>query len=386
MQKAREEGNEQAYAEERSRFNYLTQEINKLKQNQQSNTKDNSNDIENQIKDLEEKLKACAERMQKAKEEGNEQAYAEEKSRYNYLTQEINNLKGKNQQQKASSEGNNSGNNESENKDEGKDNEKKDDQDLDPNKNDEEKDNEKTEEEKKEERKQKIKKAAIGALGGAIGFGLSFVLQPGTAGTVISVGRLVYSAAKKGLKVYTEKHKDDENNKIIKMVGKVKEFTKEQAEKHPKITSAISKVNNFLKKPETQVFLNGMAAGYTIGKLSQLVYKMHEASAIEKNIPDNTEVENNSEVGKTQPEFMDKVPDIDTQPDIPTPDPVSLITSAGKNAMFDKINVVDGKTWVHFTQGNGAGYAWFPAEDVLNALDLSDISELTGEVSGGMHL
>ena len=414
-QKAREEGNEQAYAEERSRFNYLTQEINNLKQNQQSDTKDNSNDVENQIKDLEEKLKACAERMQKAKEEGNEQAYAEEKSRYNYLTQEINNLKGKNQQQKASSEDNNSGNNESENKDEGKDNEKKDDQDLDPNKNDEEKDNEKTEEEKKEERKQKIKKAAIGALGGAIGFGLSFVLQPGTAGTVISVGRLVYSAAKKGLKVYTEKHKDDENNKIIKMVGKVKEFTKEQAEKHPKITSAISKVNNFLKKPETQVFLNGMAAGYTIGKLSQLVYKMHEASAIEKNIPDNTEVENNSEVGKTQPEFMDKVPDIDTQPDIPTPDPVpeptfdptkpvdlsslgegyvssyssdpvSLITSAGKNAMFDKINVVDGKTWVHFTQGNGAGYAWFPAEDVLNALDLSDISELTGEVSGGMHL
>ena len=413
MQKAREEGNEQAYAEERSRFNYLTQEINKLKQNQQSNKKDNSNDIENQIKDLEEKLKACAERMQKAKEEGNEQAYAEEKSRYNYLTQEINNLKEKNQQQKASSEGNNSGNNESENKDEGKDNEKKDDQDLDPNKNDEEKDNEKTEEEKKEERKQKIKKAAIGALGGAIGFGLSFVLQPGTAGTVISVGRLVYSAAKKGLKVYTEKHKDDENNKIIKMVGKVKEFTKEQAEKHPKITSAISKVNNFLKKPETQVFLNGMAAGYTIGKISQAVYKMHEASAMEKKVPTNPEVD------KTEPEMMKDVPDIDGTPapnPTPTPvvtdptptfdptkpvdlsslgegyvssyssDPVSLITSAGKNAMFDKINVVDGKTWVHFTQGNGAGYAWFPAEDVLNALDLSDISELTGEVSGGMHL
>ena len=413
MQKAREEGNEQAYAEERSRYNYLTQEINNLKQNQQSDTNDNSNDVENQIKDLEEKLKACAERMQKAREEGNEQAYAEERSRFNYLTQEINNLKGKNQQQKASSEGNNSGNNESENKDEGKDNEKKDDQDLDPNKNDEEKDNEKTEEEKKEERKQKIKKAAIGALGGAIGFGLSFVLQPGTAGTVISVGRLVYSAAKKGLKVYTEKHKDDENNKIIKMVGKVKEFTKEQAEKHPKITSAISKVNNFLKKPETQVFLNGMAAGYTIGKISQAVYKMHEASAMEKKVPTNPEVD------KTEPEMMRDVPDIDGTPapnPTPTPvvtdptptfdptkpvdlsslgegyvssyssDPVSLITSAGKNAMFDKINVVDGKTWVHFTQGNGAGYAWFPADEVLNALDLSDISELTGEVSGGMHL
>ena len=284
---------------------------------------------------------------------------------------------------------------------------------LDENDKDEEKDNEKTEEEKKEERKQKIKKAAIGALGGAIGFGLSFALQPGTAGTVISVGRLVYSTAKKGLKVYTEKHKDDENNKIIKMVGKVKEFTKEQAEKHPKITSAISKVNNFLKKPETQVFLNGMAAGYTIGKISQAVYKMHEASAMEKKVPTNPEVD------KTEPEMMKDVPDIDGTPapnPTPTPvvtdptptfdptkpvdlsslgegyvssyssDPVSLITSAGKNAMFDKINVVDGKTWVHFTQGNGAGYAWFPADEVLNALDLSDISELTGEVSGGMHL
>ena len=414
MQKAREEGNEQAYAEERSRYNYLTQEINNLKQNQQSDTKNNSNNVENQIKDLEEKLKACAERMQKAREEGNEQAYAEERSRYNYLTQEINNLKGQNQQQKPSSDGNDSGNNESENKD--KDNDKTDNQDKAPEEDspeNEEKDNEKTEEEKKKERKQKIKKAAIGALGGAIGFGLSFVLQPGTAGTVISVGRLVYSAAKKGLKVYTEKHKDDENNKIIKMVGKVKEFTKEQAEKHPKITSAISKVNNFLKKPETQVFLNGMAAGYTIGKLSQLVYKMHEASAMEKKVPTNPEVD------KTEPEMMKDVPDIDGTPapnPTPTPvvtdptptfdptkpvdlsslgegyvssyssDPVSLITSAGKNAMFDKINVVDGKTWVHFTQGNGAGYAWFPADEVLNALDLSDISELTGEVSGGMHL
>lgn len=407
--------------------------------NTQTDTNDNSNDVESQIKDLEEKLKACAERMKKAREEGNEQAFIEEKSRYNYLTEEINKLKGQNQQQKPTTgsgndsgnssnsdenNGDNSGDNNSsddssddnesnnENKEEN-DNDKTDDQDIDQEKNDEENDNEKTEEEKKEERKQKIKKAAIGALGGTIGFGLSFVLQPGTAGTVISVGRLVYSTAKKGLKVYTEKHKDDENNKIIKMVGKVKEFTKEQAEKHPKITSAVVKVNNFLKKPETQIFLNGMAAGYTIGKISQLVYKMHEASAIEKNIPDNTEVENNSEVVKTQPEFTDKVPDVDTQPDIPTPDstptfdptkpvdlsslgegyvssyssdPVSLITSAGKNAMFDKINVVDGKTWVHFTQGNGAGYAWFPADEVLKALDLSDISELTGEVSGGMHL
>lgn len=414
--------------------------------NTQTDTKDNSNDVENQIKDLEGKLKACAERMQKAREEGNEQTYAEEKSRYNYLTQEINKLKSNQQQRPTAGSGNdfgNSSNSDENNSDNSDDNNSSDDSsddnesnnendeendkdmdeeelNLDENDKDEEKDNEKAEEEKKEERKQKIKKAAIGALGGAIGFGLSFVLQPGTAGTVISVGRLVYSTAKKGLKVYTEKHKDDENNKIIKMVGKVKEFTKEQAEKHPKITSAISKVNNFLKKPETQVFLNGMAAGYTIGKISQAVYKMHEASAMEKNkqieksdigdknlddknIGDTTE--NKIETNYERPEPpVDPEIKIDTKPTFdPTKpvdlsslgegyvssyssDPVSLITSAGKNAMFDKINVVDGKTWVHFTQGNGAGYAWFPADEVLNALDLSDISELTGEVSGGMHL
>ena len=414
--------------------------------NTQTDTKDNSNDVENQIKDLEGKLKACAERMQKAREEGNEQAYAEEKSRYNYLTQEINKLKSNQQQRPTAGSGNdfgNSSNSDENNSDNSDDNNSSDDSsddnesnnendeendkdmdeeelNLDENDKDEEKDNEKTEEEKKEERKQKIKKAAIGALGGAIGFGLSFALQPGTVGTVISVGRLVYSTAKKGLKVYTEKHKDDENNKIIKMVGKVKEFTKEQAEKHPKITSAISKVNNFLKKPETQVFLNGMAAGYTIGKISQAVYKMHEASAMEKNkqieksdigdknlddknIGDTTE--NKIETNYERPEPpVDPEIKIDTKPTFdPTKpvdlsslgegyvssyssDPVSLITSAGKNAMFDKINVVDGKTWVHFTQENGAGYAWFPADEVLNALDLSDISELTGEVSGGMHL
>lgn len=78
--------------------------------NTQTDTKDNSNDVENQIKDLEGKLKACAERMQKAREEGNEQAYAEEKSRYNYLTQEINKLKSNQQQRPTAGSGNDFGN------------------------------------------------------------------------------------------------------------------------------------------------------------------------------------------------------------------------------------------------------------------------------------
>lgn len=478
MQKAKEEGNEQAFIEERSRYNYLTEEINKLKQ--QFDTKNNSNSIEN----LDKALKECSERMQKAREEGNEHKYAEERSEFSHLTEEINKLKSKSKEnsfsnkpkfleerikeleeklkenakvledafkkgdkvaekrarierkdlfdklmnlkkqqsnEKSVNNSNGSSENNSENNNPEKDNDKTDDKGIDPDKNDEEKTDEKTEEEKKEERKQKIKKAAIGAVGGVIGFGLSFALQPGTAGTVISVGRLVYSTAKKGLKVYTEKHKDDENNKIIKMVGKVKEFTKEQAEKHPKITSSVVKVNNFLKKPETQVFLNGMAAGYTIGKISQAVYKMHEASATEKNVSteksdigDDKNIRDNPSKKVTtgdnfkgdsvhnQPHTeitkVDTTPTFDPSKPIDlssikngyvssySSDPVSLMTSAGKGAFFDKVNVVNGKTWVHFTQANGAGYAWFPAEDVMDALNISDISELTSEVSGGMHL
>ena len=400
--------------------------------------------LEDQIEELERKLNENARRLEDAFRKNDKEAEKIARKERKELLEELMNLKkqksgnmnhtssgsengssrdennsgngsdstdSNNDSNNGNSDGDSSGDSNSDENDNNNENDNDNENDLDP----EEPDNEITDEEKKQKRKQKIKKAALGSFGGALGFGLSFVFQPGTAGMVISVGRLVYSAAKKGLKVYTEKHKDDENNKIIKMVGKVKEFTKEQAKKHTKITSAVSKVNDFLKKPETQVFLNGMAAGYTIGKISQAIYKMHEAAAVEKNIPDNPGVEDNSQVVKTNPEMMDNVPDIDTQPDIPTPDPVpeptfdptkpvdlsslgegyvssyssdpvSLITSAGKNAMFDKINVVDGKTWVHFTQGNGAGYAWFPADEVLNALDLSDVSELTGEVSGGMHL
>ena len=373
-------------------------------------TNEKIDSIEKQIIELEEKLKENAKVLEDAFKKGDKVAEKRARVERKDLFDKLMNLKKQQPNEKIVNNSNGSSENNSE-------------------KNNPEKNDEKTDEEKKEERRKKIKNAAFFALGGVIGIKLSFVLQPGTAGMVISVGRLVYSAAKKvskSLKIYTEKHKDDELNPIVKKVGELNDKAIEGIEKGkkqinelltsiPVINSFVHNVNNLLKKPETQIFLDGMAAGYTIGKLSQLACKMLEPSAIEKNIPDNTEVENNSEVGKTQPEFMDKVPDVDTQPDISTSDPVpeptfdptkpvdlsslgegyvssyssdpvSLITSAGKNAMFDKINVVDGKTWVHFTQGNGAGYAWFPAEDVMDALNISDISELTGKVSGGIHL
>lgn len=409
---------------------------------QKSDTKDNSNDVENKISNLESDLKKAAQRIQEAKLNKNDKLYVQARAEFSSLVKEISKLKNQNNLQKSTAREFsdfstlfNLNDDNSTNYSSGKSNDnpitsdddieedvEELDLDIDKNKNDkEEKDDEKTEEEKKEERKQKIKKAAFGALGGVIGFGLSFAFQPGTAGTAISIGRLVYSTTKKGLKVYTEKHKDDKNNKVIKIVGRVKKLTKEQTEKHPKITSSVVKVNNFLKKPETQVFLNGMAVGYTIGKISQAVYKMHEASATEKNVPteksdigdDKNIRDNPSKKVTTGDNFKGdsvhnqlhtEITKVDTTPTFDpskpvdlssikngyvssySSDPVSLMTSAGKGAFFDKVNVVDGKTWVHFTQANGAGYAWFPAEDVMDALNISDISELTSKVSGGMHL
>ena len=419
---------------------------------QKSDTKDNSNDVENKISNLESDLKKAAQRIQEAKLNKNDKLYVQARAEFSSLVKEISKLKSKNNLQKSTahefsdfsalfnlngdnltnySSGNSNDNPITSNDDIEEDVEELD-LDIDKNKNDkEEKDDEKTEEEKKEERKQKIKKAVngalVGALGGAVGFGLSFVLQPGTAGMVISVGRLVYSTSKKvskSLKIYSEKHKDDKINPIVKKVWELNDKAIEGIEKGkkqinelltsiPVINSFVHNVNNLLKKPETQIFLNGISAVYTIGKISQWVYKMHEAAATEK--PGITDEKGDGKKPNINP---DDKPEIDPDIDKPTPtppspvpehtfdptkpvdlssikngyvssyssDPVSLMTSAGKGAFFDKVNVVDGKTWVHFTQANGAGYAWFPAEDVMKALNISDISELTNEVSGGMHL
>lgn len=430
---------------------------------QKSDTKGNSNDVENKISNLEDDLKNAAQRIQEAKLNKNDKLYVQARAEFSSLVKEISKLKNQNNLQKSTVHefidfstlfnlnGDNltnySSGNSNDNPITSDDNTEEDVEKLDlgidknkKEKNDkEEKEDEKTEEEKQEERKQKIKKtvngALVGALGGAIGFGLSFVFKPGTAGMVISVGRLAYYTSKKvskSLKIYTEKHKDDELHPIVKIAGKLnvkaiegiekgKEQINELLTSIPVINSFVYNVNNVLKKPETQVFLNGMAVGYTIGKISQAVYKKYEASATEKNVPteksdigdDKNIRENPSKKVTTSDNFKGdsvhnqphtEVTKIDTatkfDPSKPvdlssikngyvssySSDPVSLMTSAGKGAFFDKVNVVDGKTWVHFTQANGAGYAWFPAEDVMDALNISDISELTGKVSGGMHL
>ena len=92
MKVARQEGNYQAYAEENSRYTYLVEEIDKLK-NPKKEQEAPVNDNADKISDLERRLRECAKRMSDARRDGNMQAYAEENSRYTYLVEEIDKLK-----------------------------------------------------------------------------------------------------------------------------------------------------------------------------------------------------------------------------------------------------------------------------------------------------
>ena len=105
MADARRDGNMQAYAEENSRYTYLVEEIDKLK-NPKKEQEAPVNDNAEKVSNLERRLKECAKRMADARRDGNMQAYAEENSRYTYLVEEIDKLKNPEKEKDEPSKGN----------------------------------------------------------------------------------------------------------------------------------------------------------------------------------------------------------------------------------------------------------------------------------------
>lgn len=126
---------------------------------------------------------------------------------------------------------------------------------------------------KKRGRKQKIKKAALGALGAGTGVALSFATQHNAAGVIISVARLGYS-------IYTKKHAGDEKDPIFRKAGRVKA----PKDSNSKISKAVDKVNNVLKNPNVQIFIDGVAAGYTIGTAVQSIYNIFTTPHVNQNL------------------------------------------------------------------------------------------------------
>ena len=107
MRAARAEGNDQAYAQARSEYSSLTEEISNLQNEKQrqeeARTADTNQpetgDIDGRIATAQERLRATGERMRAARAEGNDQAYAQARSEYSSLIEEISNLQNEKQRQ-----------------------------------------------------------------------------------------------------------------------------------------------------------------------------------------------------------------------------------------------------------------------------------------------
>lgn len=252
----------------------------------------------------------------------------------------------------------------------------------------------------------KWKKALVGGLGFAAGIGLEIVLKThpvlGTVATAYTLARTVYNASKLTCSISTKINKGNE----------------------PKIISGIksvipAKVQNIAKtifekpsNPYFRSFVNGLSLGYTSANIYQRFIapqpdttvtvvdedKLTAPAPTETPTPTPTPNTSVTEAAVTAPKVTTTstatvttapvAPTTPSTPDVPTfktgnvmdisgleygyagpgQPAVHLLNNRGVNAVFDKTNVINGQTWVHFKQANGAGYAWFPKEEVEEML------------------
>ncbi|MDD5827388.1 MAG: hypothetical protein PUD25_06470 [Bacilli bacterium] len=250
----------------------------------------------------------------------------------------------------------------------------------------------------------KWQKALIGSLGFAAGIGLEIVLKTnpvlGTVATAYTLARTVYNASKLTCSISTKINKGNE----------------------PKIISGIksvipAKVQNIAKtifekpsNPYFRSFVNGLSLGYTSANIYQRFIAPQPDTTVTVVDEDKLTAPTPTETPTPTPsasvtETVTTAPKVTTTPtatvtttpvasttpsapDIPTfktgnvmdisgleygyagpgQPAVHLLNNRGVNAVFDKTNVINGQTWVHFKQANGAGYAWFPKEEVEEML------------------
>ena len=141
-------------------------------------------------------------------------------------------------------------------------------------------------------RKDLLKKSLFFLGGGVLGAGLSFMIKPyTTAGLIISGTRLVYSFGKKIIKMHTKKHQG-EDTRINRIISAKESFLK----KHP----WLNKCNNFFKDERVQLFLNGVAVGYSVGK-------MYQSLSANNIVSDNSSVDANETTVKNISKTSDVV-------------------------------------------------------------------------------
>ena len=252
----------------------------------------------------------------------------------------------------------------------------------------------------------KWKKALIGSLGFVTGIGLNVALKShpvlGAVATVYTLGRTVYNASKLTCSISTKINKGNEPKIISGIKGVIP----------VKVQNIAKTVFEKPSNPYFRCFVNGLSLGYTTANIYQRFAtpkpdttvtvvdedKLTAPTPTETPTPTPTPNTSVTEAAVTAPKVTTTptatvttapvAPTTPSTPDVPTfktgnvmdisgleygyagpgQPAVHLLNNRGVNAVFDKTNVINGQTWVHFKQANGAGYAWFPKEEVEEML------------------
>ena len=247
----------------------------------------------------------------------------------------------------------------------------------------------------------KWQKALIGSLGFVTGIGLNVALKShpvlGAVATVYTLGRTVYNASKLTCSISTKINKGNEP----KIISKIKSIIPVKVQNIAK--TVFEKPSN----PYFRCFVNGLSLGYTTANIYQRFATPQPDTTV--TVVDDDKLTTPTVDTPTPDTTVTPTPVVTEAPKVSTPDPVVATTSVpstpvvpdvsnvtpsfntgnvmdisgleygyagpgqpavhllnnrGVNAVFDKTNVINGQTWVHFKQANGAGYAWFPKEEV----------------------
>ena len=246
-------------------------------------------------------------------------------------------------------------------------------------------------------------KALAGAAGFAVGVGINAAIGAvpvlGSCIMVYAGARSLYQAGKLGCAIATKINKGVEPAIITKFKDKIPEKIKKAA------AIAFEKPKN----PYAKWFVNGASLGYMAdrifdisGRIGNLMKPQVAPTQAPSPSPEPTAETTGNGIKTDWSEYDRGIvrgttkPVVDPTPEpvvpVPTPEPIipeiqpgdvidlsglqngfassygtgytSLDVTRGVGAIFDKSNVVNGETWYHFLQPNGAGYAWFKKSDI----------------------
>ena len=258
-----------------------------------------------------------------------------------------------------------------------------------------------------DEEEKKDWKALLGSVAiftGGFATGLALSCVPGI-GTI----RMAMATAKLGISAVNFVSEKLGHGKIINISQKIEQLKNSKfANKHPKIAAGVDKAYEVLTSKEFNLFVNGVSAGYITGNVIEMVTGKTVLENIKSAVKPNetpgpdafsgADGDNGALAENTNGTTPDPKPPVTPTetPEIPidlTPvqgqtydlseiakgyvasgnkDAVNLITSAGKDAVFDRaVTAGDGQIWYHFKQANGLGYAWFPKDVVEEVIEKS---------------